>query len=80
MLDVEGRHPAVQEFADAFETGHLPPGLPKDVMAKYADLAQALISLLPDGPCLTRALHDLWRSKNEAVLFAVRLGKKGSGA
>lgn len=77
MLDTEGRHPAVQEFADAFETGHLPPGLPRSVMEHYAAMAQVLIDLLPDGPCLTRALHDLWRSKNEAVLFAVRLGRKG---
>lgn len=77
MLNTEGRPPAVQEFADAFETGHLPPGLPKDVMVSYAALAQSLVDLLPDGPCLTRALHDLWRSKNEAVLFAVRIVKKG---
>lgn len=35
MLNVEDRHAAVQEFADAFETGHLPPGLPKDVMVRY---------------------------------------------
>lgn len=35
MLNVEGRHPGVREFADAFELDHLPPGLPRDVMTGY---------------------------------------------
>lgn len=73
MLDVEERHPAVAEFADLFELGHLPEGLPRLVMVEYRAAAQALLDLLPDGPMLTRALHDLWRSKNEAVAYAVRI-------
>lgn len=76
MLNVEGRDPAVQEFEDAFESDHLPPGLVREVATYYHAMATSLLSLLPDGPALTRALHDLWRSKNEAVLFAVRLQRK----
>lgn len=73
MLNVQGRHPAVQEFADQFETGHLPRGLPKQVMDNFLAAAMVLLELLPDGPMLTRALHDLWRAKNEAVAYAVRV-------
>lgn len=73
VLNVEGRHPAVREFADLFASGHLPPGLPVQVMHDFRALAACLLDLLPDGPMLTRALHDLWRAKNEAVAFAVRV-------
>lgn len=73
MLNVEGRHPAVREYADLFESGHLPAGLPKEAMGCFRVTAAALLNLLPDGPMLTRALHDLWRAKNEAVAYAVRL-------
>ena len=76
MLNTEGRHPAVQEFADMFEWSHLPEGLPRTVSATYADHAARLLELLPDGPQLTRALHRLWESKNEAVFLAVREAKR----
>jgi len=72
LLNVEGRHPAVQEFGDMFEWSHLPEGLPRTVSATYADHAARLLELLADGPQLTRALHRLWESKNEAVFLAVR--------
>lgn len=78
MLKVEGRHAAIQEFGDHFESGHLPEGLPQRVMALYEAVAGRLLELLPDSPLLTNALHDLWRSKNEAVLLAVRESKKES--
>lgn len=70
-LNIEGRHPGLARWKDAFEGGHLPKGLPRDVMAGYRSLAVSLLDLLPDGPQLTDALHELWRSKNEAVLHAV---------
>jgi len=76
VLNVEGRHPAVQEFADLFETEHLPVGLPREVMRCFRVSAAALLHLLPDGPMLTRALHDLWRAKNEAVAYAVRVERE----
>jgi hypothetical protein len=73
VLNVEGRHPAVQEFGDMFTVGaHLPPGLPRQVSELYANAAQGLIDLLPDGVPLTRALSDLWDSKNHGVFLAVR--------
>lgn len=78
MLNVEGRHPAVREFADMFEWGHLPSGLPREVSRTFADQAQQLVGMLPDGPGLTRALHRLWESKNEAVFLAVRTQKGGN--
>lgn len=73
MLNVEGRHPAVAPYGNRFRTGHLPDGLPKTIMEAYRVAAQALLDNLPDGPLLTNALHDLWRSKNEAVLHAVEV-------
>lgn len=78
MLRTEGRHDAIQEFRDAFEFDHLPDGLPRVVAASYHDFAAQLLALLPDGPALKRAIHDLWRSKNEAVRFAVRIGAEGT--
>lgn len=61
-----------------FEWAHLPEGLPRTVSATFADHAERLLELLPDGPGLTRSLHRLWESKNEAVFLAVRTAKKGS--
>jgi len=72
VLNVEGRHPAVCEFADMFEFEHLPEGLPREVSSTFHDHAQQLVDLLPDGPGLTRGLHRLWESKNEVVFLAVR--------
>lgn len=73
MLNVEGRHDAIKEFEDRFETDHLPAGLPQQVGVFFHDQAQQLIDLLPDGPALTRAVHRVWEAKNEAVTFAVRV-------
>lgn len=78
MLHVEGRHPAVREFGDLFETEHLPPGLPRQVMESFRYVVNTLLVSLPDGPMLTRALHDLWRAKNEAVAYAVRVQRDRS--
>jgi hypothetical protein len=75
MLSVSGRNPAVQEFADMFEFGHLPSGLPKRVSALFHEHAQELIDNLPDSQRLVDALHRLWESKNEAVFLAVRTAK-----
>lgn len=72
MLKIDSdRHDGVRQWATRFETGHLPDGLPKKVMPLFADTAQALVDLLPDGPMLTEALRDLWHAKNTAVLHAV---------
>lgn len=71
MLNIEGRHPAVAEFRDMFESDHLPEGLPQRVSWSFHEQAALLINALDDGPGLTRALHRLWESKNEAVFLAV---------
>lgn len=76
MINAEGRHPAIREYADRFETAHLPEGLPRQVMETCRAQFEALLDLLPDGPALTSALHKLWESKNEAVFLAVRAGKQ----
>lgn len=76
MLNVEGRDPAVREYGDRFETGHLPPGLPRQVMETYREQFEKLLDLLPDGPALSSALHRLWESKNEAVFLAVRTARE----
>jgi hypothetical protein len=73
VLNVEGRHPALSEFTHAFDFEHLPEGKPKTVSRTFHDHALHLLELLPDGPGLTRALHRLWESKNEAVFLAVRV-------
>lgn len=78
MLNTDGRHEAIQEFKDAFNFAHLPAGLPRQVSETFHEHAAALLVLLPDAPALTRAIHDLWRSKNEAVLLAVRIAATGN--
>lgn len=77
MLKIDPtRHDGVTQWAARFESGHLPNGLPKQVIAKYAETAQALVDLLPDGPLLTEALRDLWKAKNTAVLYAVEAQRR----
>ena len=80
MLNVEGRHAAVREFQDMFEYGYLPYEPANTVSATFHDQAQQLINLLPDAPLLTRALHRLWESKNEAVFLAVRTAREQADA
>lgn len=75
MLNTEGRHPAVQEFQDMFEFAHLAEGLPQEASRVFHNAAEMLLTILPDGPQLTRALHRLWEAKNEAVFLAVRTQK-----
>ncbi len=79
MLNTEGRHPAVAPYGNRFRTGHLPEGLPRQVMEVYREAAAKLLEMLPDSPELTRALHRLWESKNEAVLHAVETQEADRG-
>lgn len=78
MLNVENRHPAVQEFGDMFAYSHLPEGLPRTTSALFCALAAELLEALPDAPPLTRALHRVWEAKNEAVFLAVRVMRETS--
>jgi hypothetical protein len=71
MLDVAGRHQAVQHFAHHFDHDHLPPHLAA-VSAPFHDMAQDLIDRLPDNPELSSALRSMWDAKNSAVLIAAK--------
>jgi hypothetical protein len=62
-LNVEGRHPAVQDIAQFFNFDHLPPELQRHSQP-VATLAQHMIDTLPDCPMLTRGLGDLLRAKD----------------
>jgi hypothetical protein len=64
------------QFREAFDSGHLPKGLPQIVMFRYRILFENLMNDLPSSPWLTRAIHALWQSKNEAVMLAVRVQKQ----
>lgn len=70
-LDVAGRHPSVQHFAEHFAYHHLRPGPVQDTKAMFADLAQTLVNALPDSPELSAALRGLWEASNSAVLATV---------
>lgn len=72
VLSTEGRHPAIVEFTDMFEFDHLPDSLAREVSSIFHDAAEAVLTLLDDGPAVTRALHRLWEAKNEAVFHAVK--------
>lgn len=71
MLEVTGRHQAVQHFAHHFDHDHLPPHLAA-VSAPFHDMAQHLVDQLPDNPELSSALRSLWDAKNSAVLVAAK--------
>lgn len=65
-----------------FEHEHLPDGAPQQLAKVFHENAQMLLDVLGHNPGarvgLSHALHDLWRSKNEAVSTAVHLSS-GSG-
>jgi hypothetical protein len=71
MLDVTGRHPAVQHFAHHFDHDHLPPHLAA-VSAPFHEMAQHVIDQLPDNPELSSALRSLWDAKNSTVFVAAK--------
>lgn len=69
-LNVEGRHPAIQDIARYFEFEHLPDPL-QFVSHTVAVLAQNMLNVLPDCPMLTRGLDDLLRAKDCFVRAAL---------
>lgn len=76
MLDIAAdRWQAVRKYAHCFDHEHLPGDQPRAVAQQYAATAQALVDMLPDDAWLVAALHDLWESKNAAVLHAVNIDK-----
>lgn len=61
-------HPAVSQMLSNFCYGHLPERL-QAVSKPFHDLAHQLAETL-SGPEVTKALDDLWKAKNWAVVAA----------
>ena len=70
-INLTGRHRAIVEAMRLFDYDHLPPHL-QDHSKRFAQLAESLVTALPDDPVLTTALWRLWESKNCAVFLAAR--------
>lgn len=76
-----GRHPATEQLLEFFAYDHLPPHLAA-VSRPFADLAQSLLSVLPDSAELTAGLRKLLEAKDCAVratVAAVAAGDIDSG-
>lgn len=67
-----GRHPGVAHFQEMFKYDHLSDGLHRQVSQWCANLAEAMVETLPDGPELTAGLRSLWEAKNSFVVQAAR--------
>ncbi|MFI8299981.1 hypothetical protein ACIGCZ_29055 [Streptomyces nigra] len=68
-------HPAVTQMLSNFRYDHLPQHL-QQVSKPFHDLAHQLAETLA-GPEVTKALDDLWKSKNWAVLAASTAALEG---
>jgi hypothetical protein len=71
----ENRHPGTQHFEEVFQFDHLATGRLRDISSKCAELAEFMVSELPDGQELTAGLRSLWEAKNCFVLQAARFDK-----
>ena len=61
-------HPATAQMLANFRYDHLPAAL-QEVSRPFHDLAHQLAETLA-GPEVTKALDDLWKAKNWAVVAA----------
>ncbi|GAA0719788.1 hypothetical protein Drose_06085 [Dactylosporangium roseum] len=64
------RHPGTTHLLRYFSYGHLPQHL-QTVSRPCADLAQAMVQALPDGPELTAGLRKLLEAKDCFVRAAL---------
>lgn len=63
-MNLEGRHPAIQEVGVWFHYDHLPPGL-YDVSKHCHDLAELMLTnIKTDDPQLTHGLNLLLQAKD----------------
>ncbi|WP_435209540.1 hypothetical protein [Streptomyces sp. bgisy034] len=69
-------HPATAQMLSNFRYDHLPAHL-QEVSKPFHDLAHRLAETLT-GPEITKALDDLWKSKNWAVLAASTAALEGA--
>lgn len=72
MFDTTGRHPGVQQLAQHFTFEHLPEDL-QEVSRACSELAEEMVSVLPDGPELSSGLRKLLEAKD----CFVRAGVEG---
>jgi hypothetical protein len=70
MMDVSQRHPATQAVVRWFKDDHLPPHL-RQYTGPVRQLAETMLTALPDSPDLTRALDELLHAKDGFVRAAV---------
>lgn len=69
------RHPATVHVARYFDYGHLPQGEMRHVSLACADLAEHILTRLPDGPELTAGLRKLLEAKDCFVRAALDAGR-----
>lgn len=69
-MDTHGRHPGTSGIARYFDYQHLPERL-QAVSKPAHDLAEAMITALPDGPELTAGLRKLLEAKDCFVRAAL---------
>jgi hypothetical protein len=70
-MELTNRHPSVAHFGPLFEYAHLPEGRIRATSAWCAELAENLITELPDGPELSAGLRKLLEAKDCFVRAAV---------
>lgn len=69
-MELHGRHPGTAGIAQYFAYNHLPAHL--QVISKPAhDLAEAMVTALPDSPELTAGLRKLLEAKDCFVRAAL---------
>jgi hypothetical protein len=71
LMDVSGRHPGVQAVVRYFTYDHLRAGPLRDTSQACAQLAEEMLSELPDGPELTAGLRKLLEAKDCFVRAAL---------
>lgn len=69
-MDIMYRHPNTQQLMRHFGYEHLPPHL-QEVSRACAELAEALVEGLPDGPELSAGLRKLLEAKDCFVRAAL---------
>lgn len=65
------RHPSTTAVTQWFAYGHLPTGLPRDLSANCANLADYMLAELPDSAELTAGLRKLLEAKDCFVRAAI---------
>lgn len=74
------RHRAVADAVRWFQFDHLPPGLPRSVSERIAELASDMLDVIPvDDPELTRGLSALVQVKDHLVRAAIVASRQAAG-